>query len=165
MAMNEKTNAMRWLDSQHISYETHYFPPTIHSADGVAEALGLPASQVFKTLVVRREKGRPILVIAPGDRELDLRALARSVGEKTLAMASQRDAERITGLQVGGISALALMNKGFDVYIDRSAQKLDWLLVSAGKRGINLRLSVADLVKATRATYADATGEPAQAEE
>lgn len=154
--MSEKTNAMRWLDAQHIAYESHYFSPTIHSADGVAKALGLPPRQVFKTLVVKREKGRPLLVIVPGDRELDLRRLARSIGDKALAMASQRDAERVTGLQVGGISALALVNRGFDVYLDNSAQGFDQILVSAGKRGINLQLRVRDLIQATGARLVEA---------
>ena len=155
--MSEKTNAMRWLETQHIPYEAFYFSPTIHSADEVADLLGLPASRVYKTLVVKREKGRPLLVIVAGDREVDLRRLARSLSEKTLSMATQREAERLTGLQVGGISALALLNRGFDVYLDRAAEALDTILVSAGKRGINLRLGVADLVKATGANVVEAT--------
>ena len=156
----DKTNAMRWLDAQRIPYEPLYFSPSIHSADGVAEALRLPTSHVYKTLVVRRERGHPLLVMVAGDRELDLRKLARSIHEKSLAMATQRDAERITGLQVGGISALALPNRGFDVYLDKAAENLEWVLVSAGKRGINLRLRVTDLVRATKAAFVEAATEP-----
>jgi len=102
----------------------------------VAEALGLPASQVYKTLVVVRERGKPLLVMIPGDRELDLKRLAKAIGEKKLRMATHKEAESLTGLQVGGISALALLNRRFEVYIDRAATKLERVLVSAGRRGI-----------------------------
>lgn len=156
----EKTNAMRLLDARHVAYETFTFPPEIHSADGVAAILGLPASEVYKTLVVLREKGRPLLVMVAGDRELDLRSLARSVDERSLHIAPQREAERLTGLQVGGISALALLDRHFDVYIDRPALELEHVLVSAGRRGINLRLPVADLVRLTGARVVEATTSP-----
>ena len=89
-----KTNAMRALDQRRVPYTVYTFSPEIHSADGVAAALGLPARMVYKTLVVVRPHGRPALVMVPGDRELDLRLLARALNEKTLAMASQREAER-----------------------------------------------------------------------
>lgn len=98
-----------------------------------------------------------MLVMAPGDRELDLKLLAKSLGEKKLRMATHKEAEKITGLQVGGISALALLNRNFAVYIDRRAAELSHVLVSAGQRGINLRLAVADLVKITNAGAVEAT--------
>ena len=157
-AMTTKTNAMRALEQRKIAYTAFTFSPDIHSADGVAQALGLAASLVYKTLVVVRPRGRAVLAIVPGDRELDLRLLARSLGEKTLDMASQRQAESMTGLLVGGISALALLNKGFDVVIDRSALALEEILVSAGQRGINLRLRVADLMAVTGARAVEAVG-------
>ena len=157
--MTVKTNAMRALDQRKIAYTTFTFSPDIHSADGVAAALGLPPSTVYKTLVVVRPRGRALLAIVPGDKELDLRLLARSLGEKSLEMASQRQAESMTGLLVGGISALALLNKGFDVVIDRTALKLEEVLVSAGQRGINLRLRVADLISVTGARAVEATAE------
>jgi Cys-tRNA(Pro)/Cys-tRNA(Cys) deacylase len=153
----EKTNAMRMLEARKIPFETYTFDLDIHSADGVAEVLGLPAHQVYKTLVVMRQRGRPLLVLVAGDRELDLKQLARAVGEKKLRMASHKEAESLTGLQVGGISALALINHGFDVYIDQAAKELSHILVSAGCRGINLRLSVEDLIRITRARVIEAT--------
>ncbi len=162
-ASGPKTNAMRALDAHHISYQPYHFSAEIHSADNVAAALGLPASQVYKTLVVRRERGRPMLVMVAGDRELDLRALARSLGEKNVHMAPQREAERLTRLKVGGISALALLSKGFDVYLDRPALDLESILVSAGQRGINLRVKVQDLARVTGAKVIDATGAPGPA--
>ncbi len=151
-----KSNVLRLLSARRVPYEAHTFSSEIHSAEGAAEAMGVPPLQVYKTLVVLRERGRPLLVLAPGGRQVDLRRLARSVGEKKLRMASQREAESLTGLQVGGISALALLNRGFTVYIDTSAQGLDWFYVSAGQRGLNVRLPVADLVRITNARFAEA---------
>ncbi|RLB74862.1 MAG: hypothetical protein DRH15_14965 [Deltaproteobacteria bacterium] len=86
-----------------------------------------------------------------GDRELDLKRLARAVGEKKLKMATYRPAEEWTGLQVGGISPLALLNRGFEVYIDRPATTLSHVYVSAGRRGINLRVPVEELIAITKA--------------
>ncbi len=151
---------MRNLDAHHIPYQPYYFSAEIHSADGVAAALGLPASEVYKTLVVLRERGRPMLVMVAGDRELDLRLLAKSVGEKTVDMAPMREAERLTHLKVGGISALALLGRGFDVYLDRPATQLETIVVSAGQRGINVRLKVEDLANITRARVIEATKAP-----
>lgn len=155
--MSDKNNAMRMLDARGVPYETYIFPPEIHSADGVAQVVGAPASQVYKTLVVMRKQGRPLLVMIAGDRELDLKRLAKAVGEKKLRMASYKEAESLTGLEVGGISALALLNRGFDVYIDRAATKLKRVLVSAGCRGINLGVTLEDLIRVTRAKVIECT--------
>jgi Cys-tRNA(Pro)/Cys-tRNA(Cys) deacylase len=154
-----KTNAMRLLEARRIPYEPLTYSPEIHSADVVAETLGLPPSQVYKTLVVLRERGRPLLVMVAGDRELDTRALARAVGEKRVEMAPKKEAERLTGLQVGGIGALALLDKHFDVYIDRRALTQERILVNGGQRGLNLRLRVADLVAVTGAKVVETGGE------
>lgn len=155
--VHPKTNAMRALDARKIPYQAYYFSENIHSADGVASALGLPASEVYKTLVVLRERGRPMLIIVAGDRELDLRQAAKAVGEKHVVMAPLQEAERLTGLKVGGISSLALLNRGFDVYLDAPAEKLDTFVVSAGQRGVNIRVRVSDLVLLTGAKFITAT--------
>ena len=153
----EKTNAMRALDARKIPYEVFDFSPDIHSAVGVAEEVGLPPDQVYKTLVVLRPEGKAILVMVAGNHELDLKQVSREVGEKKVWMASHREAEDLTGLQVGGISALALLNRPFEVFIDQPATELSHILVSAGKRGINLRVSVADLMHITQARVIEAT--------
>ena len=153
-----RTNAMRLLDAHKVHYQTFTFSTDIHSAVGGAEVLGLEPDTVDKTLVVQPPRGKPLLVMVAGNAQLDLSALAASVGEKKLRMASHRDAESLTGLQVGGISALALLNKGFVICIDRAAQVLDQITISAGKRGINLQLPVDDLVRITGAQWVDATG-------
>ena len=156
----ERTNAVRLLDAQRVAYEPLVYDPGIHSAEEVAGVLGVPAEQVYKTLVVQRDppSGRPFLVMVAGNREIDLRRLARSLGEKAVRMAPHREAERLTGLQVGGISALALVGKPFEPCLDRPALEYEWLLVNGGRRGLNLRLAVADLVRVTGARIVDATG-------
>ena len=163
--MAEKLNSMRLLDQQEVDYTVHEFPATIHSADGVADYLGLAREMVYKTLVVLPVKGkpsagtqdRPMLVIVAGNRELSLKKLAKAVGQKKVQMASHKEAEKLTGLQTGGISALALLHKNFDVFIDRPALDLDRILVSAGKRGVNLELPVQALIDITQAKVIEAT--------
>lgn len=152
-----RNNVTRLLDARRVTYTVHEFPPEKHSAEETAAILGVPEHTVYKTLVVLREaKGKkPLLVMAPAGRELDLKALAASLGEKKLKMAAQREAETLTGLQVGGISALALLNRGFEICLDRSALDLDHVHVSAGQRGANLRLAVADLRQLTQARLVD----------
>ncbi len=148
----EKTNAMRVLDREKVPYEPFYFSPEIHSATGVAEAVGIPANRVFKTLVVIRPKSHPLLVMVPGDKHLSLKKLESATSFKGLRMATLQEAEKLTGLKVGGISALALLGRRFYVYIDASALRFDEILVSAGKRGINIKLPVNELIRITKAT-------------
>lgn len=151
-----KTNAMRVLDAHRISYQAHFYSTNFHSAEEVAEILGADPARVFKTLVVMPEtgSGRPLLVMVPANAELDLKVLGQQpgVGEKRLRMATQREAESLTGLLVGGISPLALLQKGFRTFIDNSALALDEIYVSGGQRGVNLSLAVVDLLKVTKAT-------------
>jgi Cys-tRNA(Pro)/Cys-tRNA(Cys) deacylase len=154
-----RTNAMRLLDAHKVAYEVIAFSPDLHSAVEVAAAAGLDVDTVYKTLVVQRPRGKPLLVMVAGDRQIDLHALAASVGEKKLTMASHRDAEALTGLQVGGISPLALLHRGFDVCLDRAARGQQRIVISAGQRGLDLRLAVDDLVRVTGARWVDATGE------
>jgi Cys-tRNA(Pro)/Cys-tRNA(Cys) deacylase len=155
-----KTNAMRALDARGIPYAVATYPDTIHSAAEVAQLLGVPASHVFKTLVVMADPGaRLLLVVTPGDRELDLRLVARGVEAKSARMALQRDAEQLTGLKVGGISPLALLGRRFEVYLDAPGAALDELYINGGQRGVNLRLRVADLLAVTGAQVIAATTE------
>ena len=151
-----KLNSMRVLEAQGVPYELFTYPPQRHSAVEVAELAGVPPAQVYKTLVVRREEGKPLLVMTPGDRELNLKRLAAAIGEKKLWMASQREAERLTGLKVGGISPLALLNRGFDIYADQAITQQDRVYVSAGQRGVNLRVAVGDLLRVTGARLVEA---------
>ena len=160
--MPDKLNSMRILDQQKINYTVHEFPDTIHSADGVADYLGLPRHMVYKTLVVLPVQGKPILVIVAGSRALNLKKLAGAVGQKKVQMAPHKEAEALTGLQTGGISALALLHKKFPVYLDRPALSLERILVSAGKRGVNLELPVRQFIQVTKAKVVEATDDSQQ---
>lgn len=156
----EKTLAMKLLEGKKIKFEVRDYPLDLRDAELIAIAFGVPAAQVFKTLVVPVPKGSPrnvkdMLVMIPAHRQLDLKKLAKAVGVKKLKMATHADAERITGLQVGGISALALLNRGFSIFIDISANEFPEIFVSAGQRGMNILLPVCDLIKVTRAKAID----------
>ena len=148
---------MRILEQQKVSYTVHEFPDTVHSAVGVADHVGCPPEMVYKTLVVLPARGKPMLVMIAGNRELDLKKVARAVGQKKVQMAPHKEAEQLTGLQTGGISALALLHKNFPVYLDQLALDLEYILVSAGKRGVDLELPVSDLIKVTKAKAIEAT--------
>lgn len=152
-----RNNATRLLDARHIPYQVFEFPPEKYSAEETAVLLEVPTDHVYKTLVVLRDvKGKkPLLVMTPAGRALNLKALAASLGEKRLRMATQAEAEALTRLQVGGISALVLLHRGFDICLERSAVDLPYLHISAGQRGANLRLAVDDLVNLTGARLVD----------
>lgn len=153
--MPTTNNVTRLLDSRKIRYTTFDLPVEKLGALKTAQLLGVPAEVVFKTIVVFREKaGKPILAVVPGNHELDLKALAASLGEKKVHLPTQREAEEATGLQAGGISPLALLQKGFQVVIDQSAQNFSEIHISGGQRGLNLRLPVKDLAELTRARFA-----------
>lgn len=159
--MPVRNNVTRLLDARRIAYTpAEYDAAAFHSADEVATLIGAPAAQVFKTIVVlREERGRrPMLVILPGDREIDLRRLAAELHEKKLRVAPRAEAESLTRLQVGGISALALLGRPFDVYLDRGAERFAeaGIWVSGGQRGLNVRLRPADLLALTGGTSVDA---------
>ena len=153
-----KNNVTRYLDAQKVGYQvfTYAYEAGVESAVQVAGAIGLPPQQVFKTLVAQSDDPRrkPMLVIIPGPETLDLRLLAKAVNAKKVKMATHDQAEALTGLQTGGISALALINKGFEVYLDDRALAFAQIAVSAGQRGANILLPVADLVKLVNARLA-----------
>jgi Cys-tRNA(Pro)/Cys-tRNA(Cys) deacylase len=158
---SQKTLAMHVLEREHTDYQVVKFPDTIHDAIGVANYAGLPPHMVYKTLVVEAAKAgsKPMLVMIASHRELDLKRVAAAVGVRKVTMARQSDAERLTDLRVGGISALALLNRGFAIYIDRHAEDLEEIVVSAGQRGINLRLPVPELIRITGAMVIEASRE------
>jgi len=162
-----KTQAMRLLDRRGIVYEEVTFPEDIHDALGVAEYAGLPAGVVYKTLVVLAEPpaGRPALILQPADAALDLKLAARGMRAKRVEMASRAEAERLSGLLVGGISALALTQLRWPVYLDRKAESLESIVVSAGQRGRNLRLRVVDFLQVTGAQWIEAAREEGLARE
>ena len=153
--MSTTTNVTRLLDARRIAYTAYETPAEKLGALETALFLDVAPASVFKTIVVTREKPRkPLLVVVPGPREVDLKLLAAALGEKKVSLPSEREAEQLTGLQAGGISPLALINKGFQVVIDSSAQTMGEIHVSGGQRGLNIKMSAADLAKLTNARFA-----------
>lgn len=150
-----KNNVTRLLDARGIPYTAYELPVEKIGAVETANLLGVDARLIFKTIVIIRDgKGKPILAVIPGDKEVDLKALAQAVGEKKVHLSTQREAEKITGLQVGGISPLALLNRGFQVILDASALDFNEIHISGGQRGLNLRLPTTALIDLTTAKLA-----------
>lgn len=148
-------NITRLLDARKIAYTAFELPAEKIGAQETAQLLGIDPALVFKTIVITREKpGKPILAVIPGTHEVDLKALAQATGDKKLHLPTEREAEDITGLQAGGISPLALINRGFQTWIDQSALTLDQIHISGGQRGLNIRLPVKALMALTQARSA-----------
>jgi Cys-tRNA(Pro)/Cys-tRNA(Cys) deacylase len=148
-------NVTRFLDSQKVRYTAFETPSEKMGARETAEFLNVPLEQVYKTIVVIRDKPKkPLLVVIPGANIVDLKPLAAFLDEKKVYLPTEREAEGLTGLQAGGISPLALINKGFQVVLDSSAQNYPEIHVSGGQRGLNIKLPVADLVRLTKARLA-----------
>lgn len=143
------------LDAAGIAYTVRSYEhdPTADSFGlEAAQALGVEPGRVFKTLLADTDRGL-VVGIVPVDGLLDLKALAAAVGVKKAVMADPAAAERTTGYVVGGISPIG-QRKRLRTVLDASAEHFDTVLVSGGKRGLDLELSPADLLAATGATYA-----------
>ena len=150
------TNVTRLLDAHKIPYTAYETPAEKLGALETARFLNVPPASVFKTIVVTREKPRkPLLVVTPAPSEVDLKSLAAALGEKKVFLPTEREAEQLTGLQAGGISPLALINKGFQVVIDSSAQALGEIHISGGQRGLNIKLPVDALAKLVNARFVE----------
>jgi Cys-tRNA(Pro)/Cys-tRNA(Cys) deacylase len=147
-------NVTRFLDSCKIKYTAYELPIEKLGAIETARLLNIDSAIVFKTIVVTRDKPKkPLLVVVPGNSTVDLKLVAAALNEKKVYLPTEREAEELTGLQAGGISPLALINKGFQVVIDSSAQNFNEIHISGGQRGLNIKLSVADLGKLTNARF------------
>ncbi len=152
--MTTVNNVTRFLDSRKVSYEIFELLPEKLGALDVADLLDVAPDSVFKTIVVTREKPRkPLLVLVPGPSSVNLKLLASAVGEKKVYLPTEREAEQLTGLQAGGISPLALLNKGFSVIIDLSAKSHSKIHISGGQRGLSIKLLVDDLAGLTNARF------------
>lgn len=147
---------MRVLEQQNVPYEAIEYDANLKDSVEVAEAVGVPEFMVYKTLVAQSVAGgKPFLVLIQSDLKLDLKLMAQAIGEKKIALVSHKDAEKLTGLQVGGISALALIQKNWDVYLDKRATDLQNIILSAGQRGTQLRVPTTDLMRAVKAKIVD----------
>ena len=153
--MAATNNVTRMLDARKITYTVFEIPVMKLSALEVCDHLHIPPEDVFKTIVLHREKSRkPILAVVPATGEVNPKKLARFLNEKKVGVTTLREAEALTGLKAGGISPLALINKGFQVVIDESALERGKILISGGLRGLQIQLSAQDLIKFTNARTA-----------
>ena len=153
MADLKKTNAARLLDGLGISYELRAFAVAAAdlSALAAAAALGVSPEQVFKTLVARGDRHGVLLACIPASAELALKPLAALSGNKHMELVPLKDVQPLTGYIRGGCSPLAA-KKTYPVYIDASAVSFSRIYVSAGRRGLQLHMAPADLIRAAAAT-------------
>jgi Cys-tRNA(Pro)/Cys-tRNA(Cys) deacylase len=141
----------------HTLYPYHHDPTTTAFGDEVVQALGLDPDRVFKTLVAAVD-GNLVVGIVPVSGQLNLKALAAAVGGKKAQMAKVADAERSSGYVAGGISPLG-QRQPLPTVIDETAELFDTIMVSAGKRGLQVELAPADLIKLCDAAVADIAGD------
>lgn len=151
----QKTNAMRILDSMKIAYECHTYECD-EFIDGIhiADMLRQPYEKVYKTLVTIGNSKNYFVFVLPIDQELDMKKAAKSVGEKSVSMIPVKDINQITGYIRGGCTAIG-MKKQFVTRIAMQAQELDKIIVSGGRLGMQMELAPEDLRKAAKAEYAD----------
>lgn len=150
-----KTNAARQLDEQQIPYELISYPVDEEnlSAVHVAQSLGQNIDQVYKTLVLRGDKTGFFVCVIPGGAELDMKAAARASGNKSCEMLHVKDLLPTTGYIRGGCSPLG-MKKHFPTFIHEDCILWDFIYVSAGIRGLQIKLNPDDLIRAAQAAPA-----------
>ncbi len=153
-----KTNAVRTLDSLGIRYELRDYEVDEEHLDAltVAEKIGLPPEQVFKTLVARGDRNGVCIAVIPGNTELDPKALAKLTGDRKVELVPLKEVQPLTGYLRGGCTALG-MKRDYPVYVDETIELFDVIAVSAGVRGTQMLLAPEDYLRATKATVG-ATG-------
>jgi Cys-tRNA(Pro)/Cys-tRNA(Cys) deacylase len=151
-----KTIACRVLDTLKVPYTLHEYDWSEDELDAVtvANKVGLPPEQVFKTLVLRGDKSGVLMACIPGNHELDLKMLASVSGNKRVEMVPVKEIQGLTGYIRGGVSPLG-GKKRYPFYLDESATLYDPVSISAGKRGLQIFLSGDALARATEATLAE----------
>jgi len=154
-----KTNAVRLLDQLGIQYELRAYEvdPDDLAAETVAAKVGLPAEQVFKTLVARpagsKDRDGVVMAVIPGDQELDLKALAAAAGEKKIELVPVKELQGLTGYIRGGVTALA-GKRDYPVFVDETIELFDVISISAGVRGLQILVAPAEYLRATKGTIA-----------
>lgn len=152
----QKTNVMRILEQKKIPYSAHTYPHGDEAVDGVqvAELIGRPAEQVFKTLVAVGASKKYYVFVIPVDYSLDLKKAAKAVGEKSVAMLKVNELLGLTGYVRGGCSPIG-MKKQFPTYLHESCLEQETMIVSAGKIGQQVEIAPEALIKLVRARTAD----------
>jgi len=150
-----KTNAMRILDKAQIKYNTYSYDHSDGLIDGVSVAnkIGLPVERVYKTLVTQGASREYYVFVIPVAEELDLKAAARAVGEKSVELIKVSDINKVTGYVRGGCSPIG-MKKSYKTVLDNSCEKLDTIIISAGKIGHQIELAPSDLMQLINCTTA-----------
>lgn len=152
----EKTNVMRVLEQKKVAYESHCYVEDVTSTNGleIATKLGQNPDQVFKTLVTVGKTKQYYVFVIPVNKELDLKAAAKAVGEKSIEMIPQKELLPLTGYIHGGCSPIG-MKKFFKTIINETAKDFDTILFSAGKVGYQVEINPADLSKVISFKYAN----------
>lgn len=155
MSKEKKTNAARLLDREGVSYELIPYVVDEHdlSAAHVAASLGEDVKSVFKTIVLRGDKQGSLVCVVPGDSEVDLKRAAKASGNKKVEPLPLKELLPLTGYIRGGCSPIG-MKKHFPTYFDASAEGQPFIYVSAGVRGLQLKVAPADLLHCCAAVYA-----------
>ena len=156
----QKTNVMRLLDQKKIKYTAREYPHSDAPVDGVTAAalMGQDPARVFKTLVARGASKKIYVFDIPAAAELDLKKAAKAVGEKSIAMVHVSEITALTGYVRGGCSPVG-MKKPFPTYFHSTCTDFDFIYVSAGMRGLQLKINPADLVRFVGATVCDLIAE------
>jgi Cys-tRNA(Pro)/Cys-tRNA(Cys) deacylase len=151
-----KTNAMRILDSKKIKYDWITYDSNDGKIDGVSVAhkIGKDSMEVYKTLVAQGNSKNIFVFIIPVEAELDLKKAAKAAGDKKVEMIPVKDIQKWTGYIRGGCSPIG-MKKPYATFIDQRASELETIIVSGGKIGAQVQLSVEDLKQVTNATIAE----------
>jgi Cys-tRNA(Pro)/Cys-tRNA(Cys) deacylase len=151
-----KTNACRILDALNIHYDVREYKvdPDDLSAESVAEKVGMPPEQVFKTLAVKGDRNGISVAVIPGNYELDFKALAHLTGDRKVEMLPLKEVQSVTGYIRGGVTALG-MKKDYPVFADETIELWDVVSVSAGQRGLQIIVAPADYLRATNATVGE----------
>jgi Cys-tRNA(Pro)/Cys-tRNA(Cys) deacylase len=158
-----KTNAARVLDALGIHYELREYAvdPEDLAAETVAAKIGLPAEQVFKTLVMRGDRNGVCLAVVPGDSEVNEKALARLTGDRRVEMVPLKEVQGLTGYIRGGVTALAA-KRDYPVFIDETAELFDVISISAGVRGTQMLVAPGDYLRAVKGVTGDIAREKAR---
>ena len=148
----KKINSSRILDNMKIAYRLLEYEVDENNLDAVhvANSVGMPSAQVFKTLCVQGDKTGVIFACIPGNHELDLKALAKISGNKRAELVALKDVLPLTGYIRGGVSPLGA-KKAYPVFLDLTANNWEEISISAGQRGLQIILAPADLQSATKA--------------
>jgi Cys-tRNA(Pro)/Cys-tRNA(Cys) deacylase len=144
-------NILAKLDRNKIEHTLLEYPKGVRDTVLVAKALGVHSAQLFKSLVIITDGDDYKMLIIPSDSQLNFEQVANQLNVNSVLMASRSQAEAKTGMLVGGISPFGIDNPEIEIFIDESVKKYEWIVLSAGKRGFALKISVADLLNFTNA--------------